>query len=794
MTTMTPNSATRTRTKNKTYDYEVIDAQGKRSKGKLEAPNEDAVASALRQQGVSPLSISEAGTGLNREIKLFSIGDRVTLKDLSIFARQFATMTSSGLSLLRALAILEEQTPKPKLAKAVRDVRLDIESGLSLSAAMAKHNKIFPRLMIAMINAGETGGFLDSALDRIAANLEKDANLRGKVKSALTYPVIVLGFSVLMIGAVLIFIVPVFSKMFKQLHAQLPLPTRLLVVLSGQAWWILPLFIALTVGTFLTVKHQYRESAAFRMQFDRFKLRLPVFGNLFRKIALSRWSRNLGTLLAVGVPIMQALDIVGETSGNAVISDAMNGVKDAVRDGQPISSRARRQPDLPADGRADDRGRRGVRAVERDAGQGLRLLRPRGRHGDRAAGRRDRTGDGRDHGRDHRHRRRGHVPADVHRLPAHPGRLMSCRARILAAVVAPVVALALVAVPAAPASANTPGRGNSYAAAAQVGAASGLSVQTDIVPGILGYALGGLLQHVVDPVLNALTSIIPSTISQLTSAIVGAGWSANNTGSTVPAPTDGSYPNCTSPWNSTDCYGGTLTVGTDSLLSLSLGGPQGYAAYDSTNGFTAAARETDAGIHLFGISLLDLGTVQSSAHCDKDGACTQTQQVQGLRLLNGMVDASLANGSDLWTASFDGQSIGVAGLSIPLGLGGIKAAAFVDGSLIKVRLGISLNGLLNVLTLDGLLGQDAASITLTLTIGPGHVAAGGSTGAWGLDLGLDLAANLSISLPLLGGVSITIPTGISGENYGNLLDLKLAYSRAGAPQASGGTWYPPGLI
>ena len=203
--------------------------------------------------------------------------------------------------------------------------------------------------MIAMISAGETGGFLDNALDRIAMNLEKDANLRGKVKSALTYPVIVLAFSVIMVAAVLIFIVPVFSKMFKQLNAQLPLPTRILVTLSHQAWWILPLFVAIVAGVYVWVKRSYRESAEFRLRFDKLRLRLPVFGGLFTKIALSRWARNLGTLLGVGVPIMQALDIVGETSGNAVISEAMNGVREAVRDGQPISS-ALDAADSPASG------------------------------------------------------------------------------------------------------------------------------------------------------------------------------------------------------------------------------------------------------------------------------------------------------------------------------------------------------------------------------------------------------------------------------------------------------------
>jgi type IV pilus assembly protein PilC len=341
-------TATTSRVKTKQYDYEVVDAAGKHTKGRLEAPSEDAVANALRQQGVTPLSIREAGTGLNREIAIPGLGDRVKLKDLAIFARQFATMSSSGLSLLRSLAILEEQTSKPKLAKAIHDIRLDVEGGASLSGAMGKHTKLFPRLMVAMIAAGEAGGFLDDALDRIAANLEKDANLRQKVKSAMTYPVIVLSFSVVMVAAVLIFIVPVFTKMFNQLGAQLPLPTRILVAASDQAWWMLPLFIVAAVTAVLWIRRQQRDNPEFRLRFDQLKLRLPVFGSLFSKIALSRWSRNLGTLLSVGVPIMQALDIVGDTSGNEVISRAMGSVKDAVRDGLPVSSALGDSPLFPA--------------------------------------------------------------------------------------------------------------------------------------------------------------------------------------------------------------------------------------------------------------------------------------------------------------------------------------------------------------------------------------------------------------------------------------------------------------
>ncbi|HEX3336783.1 MAG TPA: type II secretion system F family protein, partial [Jatrophihabitans sp.] len=189
-----------TATLTRSFDYEALDANGKRTKGKVDATTDGAAASALRQQGLTPLLLTEAGKGLNKDLQIPGLGGgKVGLKDLAIFTRQFATMASSGLSLLRSLAILEEQATKPKLATAIRDVRRDIEGGSSLSGALAKRDKIFPRLMIAMIAAGETGGFLDGALDRVAINFEKDANLRAKIKSALTYPVIVVCFSVLMI-------------------------------------------------------------------------------------------------------------------------------------------------------------------------------------------------------------------------------------------------------------------------------------------------------------------------------------------------------------------------------------------------------------------------------------------------------------------------------------------------------------------------------------------------------------------------------------------------------------------
>jgi type IV pilus assembly protein PilC len=301
----------------------------------------------LRQRGVLPLSITPSGTGLRREIAIPGLSGRVTLKDLAVFTRQFATMNSSGMSLLRSLAVLEEQTPKPGLKKAIGEVRTDVEGGTSLSTALGKHDRLFPTLMIAMVRAGETGGFLDDALERIAANLEKDAVLRGKIKSALTYPVIVLAFSGLLITGVLIFIVPIFEKMFKQLGGQLPLPTQIIVKASHTLVWLGPLLVVVGVAGTVVFKQALRRRPGLRLAVDKLKLRLPVFGPLFTKIAIGRFTRNLGTLLSVGVPVMQALGVVGPTTGNAVIANAMTDLQASVRDGQPMSAPLRHHKVFP---------------------------------------------------------------------------------------------------------------------------------------------------------------------------------------------------------------------------------------------------------------------------------------------------------------------------------------------------------------------------------------------------------------------------------------------------------------
>jgi type IV pilus assembly protein PilC len=331
----------------KVFRYSSIDATGHRTKGTVEAPNEAAATNMLRQRGEVPLEMAEAGQGLNRELKIPGLGNRVKLKDLAVFARQFATMTASGMSLLRSLSILEEQTTSPPLKKAIGEVRTDVAGGTSLSGTMAKHDRVFPRLMVAMIRAGETGGMIDQALEQIADSLEKDTALRGKIKSAMTYPAIVLAFTFIMIAAVLIFIVPIFENMFKNLGGELPAITQFLVDASHNMYWIGPLVIILGVGGSVAYKRQSRTSAEFRLKVDKIKLRLPVFGPLFRKLAMSRFARNLGLLLNVGVPVMQALQVVGETTGNEVITIAMKDVQSAVRDGHPMSSAMRHHSIFP---------------------------------------------------------------------------------------------------------------------------------------------------------------------------------------------------------------------------------------------------------------------------------------------------------------------------------------------------------------------------------------------------------------------------------------------------------------
>ncbi len=320
------------------YAYKGRDLTGKVVKGKVDAPTELAVAQRLRVMGVSPISIKEAaaGTGLNMEINLSAFEKGVKSKDLAIVSRQMATMISAGLSLLRTLTIITEQTENKKLAKIFDTVRSDVESGSSLSDAMAKHPDDFPPLMINLIRAGETGGFLEKSLESVANNFEAEVKLTGRIKAALTYPVVVLIIAVLAVAAMLIFIVPVFEAMFKQLGATLPLPTQFLVVLSHGMVYIGPIVVVGGVAFTLWWRKNKNQERV-RKFVDPLRLKMPVFGELLKKVAVARLTRNLATMMGAGVPILRSLEIVGSTSGNWVIEQALVKVGDSVRQGKTIA-------------------------------------------------------------------------------------------------------------------------------------------------------------------------------------------------------------------------------------------------------------------------------------------------------------------------------------------------------------------------------------------------------------------------------------------------------------------------
>ena len=330
------------------FAYTGRNPSGKLIRGRLEAQSESVVLSRLVSMGLSPVSIDRASehSGLKKEIAIPGFKKRIKLKELAVMSRQMATMIGAGLSLLRSLNILAEQTENASLAKILGKVRDEVETGVSTSDAFAMHPAVFPPLMISMIRAGETGGFLEGALDSIAVNFEKEVKLKGKIKSALTYPVIVLVMSLISVAAMLVFIVPVFQKMFTTLGGKLPLPTMMLVYMSQAMVWIGPLMIVIFF-TFSIWWPKNKNTERVRKRLDPLKLKLPVFGILMKKIAVARFARNFSDMIRAGVPILRALQIVGETSGNWVIQRSLEEVADSVRQGHSLSGPLSDHPVFP---------------------------------------------------------------------------------------------------------------------------------------------------------------------------------------------------------------------------------------------------------------------------------------------------------------------------------------------------------------------------------------------------------------------------------------------------------------
>ena len=319
-----------------TYSYKVRDRQGKLLEGSLEADSSQLVVTRLRQMGYTPIAIDQKDdAGLQKEMKLPFTG-KPKLKDIAVFSRQFATMINSGLSLLRALYILADQTENKQLAGVVDQVRQDVERGASLSQALGRHPKVFNRLYVAMVRAGETGGVLDSVLLQLASVIEKQVELRRKIKSAMTYPVVVFCVCILIVAAMLLFIVPTFKGIYAQLGGTLPVLTRVLISISTVFKKFFPIFIVLGgIGFWLFRRWIHTEKG--RAVWDRVMLKTPVFGKLVHKTALTRFSSTLGVLMRSGVPILEALEITSDTVSNDVLALAVKDVQAGVKVGESMA-------------------------------------------------------------------------------------------------------------------------------------------------------------------------------------------------------------------------------------------------------------------------------------------------------------------------------------------------------------------------------------------------------------------------------------------------------------------------
>ncbi|NLP85917.1 type II secretion system F family protein [Microbacterium sp. CFH 90308] len=321
------------------YSYRAVDPRGGSIvKGTIEAASEAAAAGKLRVQGLTPVSVAALSkSGMHREIKIPGLTRHVSAKNLAIFAKQMAGLINAGLPLMRTLSILIEQTDDKKLQPALVAVQAEVEAGSSFSAALARHPDIFPPLMLSIVRVGETGGFLGAALGSIAENYRKEAELQNKIRAATTYPTIVLIVAILGVLAMVTFIVPIFENMFAGLGSQLPLPTQILVAISGNMWWILPLLVlSIAIAWIWWMRNRHTERV--RKVVDPIKLKMPVFGKLNTKMAVARFSRNLSMMLDAGVPIIQALGIVGQASNNYKIEQAVTAVQDSIRQGKSFAA------------------------------------------------------------------------------------------------------------------------------------------------------------------------------------------------------------------------------------------------------------------------------------------------------------------------------------------------------------------------------------------------------------------------------------------------------------------------
>ncbi len=314
--------------------WQGVDTKGAVKKGEIEAADPTAVQARLRGMQIKPTKIKKKPKDLFESIQLFQ--RKVQATDVVVFARQFATMINAGLPLIQCLDILEAQQENKTFKRILKDVRESVEGGSTLSDALAKYPKIFDELFVNMVAAGETGGVLDTILNRLSEYMEKIMRLKKQVKSAMTYPIIVLIVAVLVITVILVFVIPVFEKMFADFGAALPVPTQIVVNVSRFAKGHILQIVAAIVVFFFLFRRFYRTQKG-RALVDKWLLRVPVFGPLLRKVAVAKFSRVLGTMVSSGVPILNALDITAKTSGNRTIEAAIYEVRSAISEGRTMA-------------------------------------------------------------------------------------------------------------------------------------------------------------------------------------------------------------------------------------------------------------------------------------------------------------------------------------------------------------------------------------------------------------------------------------------------------------------------
>jgi type IV pilus assembly protein PilC len=336
-----------------TFEFRAMDLAGGTSAGELEAESKAAVTEQLRQRGLIVLDVSEKSSPVNIE-DFFKRWQGVDMRELAVFSRQFATLVASGMPMLRTLQTLEEQTQDDQIRESAAGVRADVEAGSSLEQAMERYPKVYDRLFRAMVRSGEQSGRLDEAMDRIAFQVEKADTLRRQVKSAMMYPALVFGFATVVLVAIVAFVIPTFANIFEELAEDnpeeatgLPLPTQICVdasnALTGYWFVIIPSLVLLFVAFF-----KWKKTNRGHELWDRFKLKLPAkIGDVIQKVALARWSRTFSGAVSSGVPMLQAIKLTGDTSGNVVVEQAMEDVYASVKRGGTLAGPIEQNPIFP---------------------------------------------------------------------------------------------------------------------------------------------------------------------------------------------------------------------------------------------------------------------------------------------------------------------------------------------------------------------------------------------------------------------------------------------------------------